>query len=111
MFCTKKRTSLFACIVFDGVDVVASGIEPVEGKSLRIFVGEQVSHRQLAGKTAVIFTGDELEVRTLVCKLLNDVCGHHGGNLRYFFEGCEVRYESAVNRFHGSLFQILLQDR
>ena len=36
--------------VFNGVDVVATGIETVVGISFGIFIGEQIAHRQLYSK-------------------------------------------------------------
>jgi hypothetical protein len=44
----EKLAGLLTGIFFDGVDVIAPGIESMVRKPLRILVGEEVGHRALS---------------------------------------------------------------
>src|SRR5205809_7584699 len=66
---------------FDGVDVVAAGVEAVAGRALGVLIAEPVAHREEDGGRGEVLAGDELEVRTLVGELLPDAVGDLG-------EGC-----------------------
>jgi hypothetical protein len=109
VFGAEKRASLAAGEILDDIHIVATGVEPVEGKAFRILVGKEVSHGELAGETGIVLACDQLEVRALVGQFLHYARSHERGYLRHTFEGGEIGDESAINRLHGSLSQILLQ--
>ena len=54
---------------FDGVDVLAAGVEPVPDGALRVLVGQPAAHGEQRRRGRVILAGDQLERITLVGKL------------------------------------------
>ena len=76
MFCAEQLTSIIACKCFNEVDIVASGIEAVIRIPFAVLVRQQIPHGQLAGDRGKILTGDQFQVGSLICQLIDDSCSN-----------------------------------
>ena len=76
----EKLASPLVRQVFDRVDIVATGIEPVMRDALGVLVGQEVGHRALGRQRRKVFAGDHFDVVPLVGQFLNDRPGHIGSH-------------------------------
>ena len=65
--------------LLDGVDVLATGVEPVTDGAFGVLVGHPGAHRQQRGGRRVVLAGDQLERLALVVQLRSD----GGGDRRF----------------------------
>ncbi len=63
---------------FDGVDVLAAGVEPMPDGALGVLVGEPAPHGQQDGRGGVVLRRNQLQGRALVRQLRTGRVGYSG---------------------------------
>ena len=98
VICAKNIHSQGCRQAFDGVDVVAAGVEAVEGVALGVLVCKQVRLCKLNRQGRKILAGDHLEVASLVRQLGNDAAGDIRRDRCDLLQRSKVGDESGVRR-------------
>ena len=109
MFDSEKFSGLFAGVILDVINIVATGIETGMRIAFRIFVGEQVAHRELRRQRAIILAGDQLEIGPLVGQFLHDGAGERGRHFRRLGQIGEIGDGRRVDFLGWRLGQIVQQ--
>ena len=89
-----------------GIDVVAAGIEPVEGVPLGILVGEEVALGKLNCQGRIVLARDHLEIAALVGNLGHYAPGYSGIDRAYALERGQVGDERGVDSAGRSRRQV-----